>query len=102
MQYCGSALVSVEIQIQNLGQCGSGSRDLMTKYLKKFTADSKCNLLIPRSPLKTSIIQEKSSTLKREYTALQNMICLLFLFFRILPTKITKSVQIHAEADPDP
>jgi hypothetical protein len=39
-----------------------------------------CNLLIPRSPQRTSKLQEKPSALKREHPALQKK-CLNFFLF---------------------
>jgi hypothetical protein len=59
----------------------------MTKNWKKFTAEickyvfliKNCNLLIPRPPYRTLMLQEKPSTLKREHPALQNMKILYFL-----------------------
>ncbi len=49
-------------------------------FLKKFTAGKKlnffiknCHLLIPRPPKRTSKLQEKSSSLKREHPALQKL-----------------------------
>jgi hypothetical protein len=51
----------------------------MNKSLKKFRAGKKyflfknCNLLIPSPPERTSKLQQKSSSLKREHPGLQNM-----------------------------
>jgi hypothetical protein len=73
---------------------------------KKFTAenfnffDKNCNLLIPRPPYRTSKLQEKSSSLKREHLALQSFLNFVGHFgppgsgsgfpmrIRIQPTKI--------------
>ncbi len=40
-----------------------------------------CNLLIPRTPLRTPKLQEKPSALKREHPALQKMKILFFFLF---------------------
>jgi hypothetical protein len=67
------------------------------------------NLLIPRPPKRTSKLQEKPSTLKREHPALQNMkiLYLLFIFCgSYLPSWIriqrVKLMRIHADPDPQP
>jgi hypothetical protein len=60
-----------------------------TKIKKKITAENKiwffgiknCNLLIPKTPERTSKLQENPSALKREYPALQNMKFLNFFLF---------------------
>jgi hypothetical protein len=66
------------------------------KTKEKYTAKkilSPCNLLIPRPPLKTSKLQEKPSTLKREHPALQKMKFINFFLFLWV---------IFALLDPDP
>jgi hypothetical protein len=63
----------------------SGSRILMTKNGKKFTALKKFDIVLIKScnlpPKRTCKLQEKPSALKREYPALQNMKFQTFLYF---------------------
>ncbi len=60
-------------------ESGSGSRALMTKNWEKYSWKiyiffkiKNCNLLIPRSPGRTSKLQEKPSVLKTERPAIQS------------------------------
>ncbi len=60
-------------------QCGSGSRVLITKNWKKFTAekliifvDQKLQFTYPKASKKDVQATEKSASLKREHPALQN------------------------------
>ncbi len=114
-QHCfGSALVSMRIRIQQLGECGLGSRILMAKNLKTITAEKNiffiisCSLRIPRPTKRTSKLHEKPSNLKRKRAALQNMKFLIFSIFvgHFFPPESgsgssrPKSMRTHADADP--
>ncbi len=99
-QFCWSALVSTRIRIQihvfddqKLGKIYSW------KKIYIFWPKKNCNLLIPRPPQRTFKLQEKTSSLEREYLALQN---LNFLHFcgSILPSWIRIRICIP-NADPD-
>jgi hypothetical protein len=96
----GSSILGwIPIRIQ------SGSRVLMTKNCKKFTAGKKINFLriknynlpSPRPPKRTSKLQKKPSALKKEHIGLQNMKFLIFFYFcgSSLPSWIRFRIRIR-------
>jgi hypothetical protein len=66
----------------------------------------KCNLLIPRPPLRTSKLQEKPSALKKEHPSLQKMIfndflLLLWVILALLETDPDFESGNGSNPDPD-
>ncbi len=83
---------------------GSGSRALMTKNWKTFTAEKinyiyllikNCNLLIRRTSIKDIQATEKSASLKREHPALQSLKISSLFRGSFLPSWIRIRIQIH-------